>query len=65
MDLMSRRIVAANNQTIAEKVIKNLKAFPAVRDDAPLETKQWRDYVKIIYDELFFSLMIDTYRLYI
>lgn len=40
MDLMSRRIVAANNQTIAEKVLKNLKAFPAVRDDAPLETKQ-------------------------
>lgn len=35
MDLMSRRVVAANSQTIAEQIIKEVEVFPATRDDAP------------------------------
>ncbi|KAG9278439.1 inositol monophosphatase 1 [Astyanax mexicanus] len=38
MDLMSRRIIAANNKSIAERIVKELEAYPAVRDDAPLDT---------------------------
>lgn len=40
MDLMSRRIIAANNKTIAERIVKEIEAYPAVRDDALPETKQ-------------------------
>lgn len=36
MDLMSRRVVAANNEIIAERVIKEIEAFPADRDDVPV-----------------------------
>ncbi|KAI5093114.1 inositol monophosphatase 1 isoform X1, partial [Silurus meridionalis] len=39
MDLMSRRILAANNQTIGERVITEVELFPAERDDAPSQTK--------------------------
>ncbi|XP_061589062.1 inositol monophosphatase 1 isoform X1 [Cololabis saira] len=35
VDLMSRRIVAANNKTIAEKVIEQIDPFTPPRDDAP------------------------------
>ncbi|XP_051984355.1 inositol monophosphatase 1-like isoform X1 [Xyrauchen texanus] len=37
MDLMSRRVVAANNKTIAERIITEIEAFSAVRDDAPVD----------------------------
>ncbi|XP_018613012.1 inositol monophosphatase 1-like [Scleropages formosus] len=33
LDLMSRRVVAANNSTIAEQIVKEIKVFPAERDD--------------------------------
>ncbi|KAJ8336700.1 hypothetical protein SKAU_G00379200 [Synaphobranchus kaupii] len=39
-DLMSRRIVAANNKTIAARIVKEIDIFPAKRDDAPVEEKQ-------------------------
>ncbi|XP_029978927.1 inositol monophosphatase 1-like [Sphaeramia orbicularis] len=32
-DLMSRRMMSANNRTIADRVIKEIKIFPAERDD--------------------------------
>ncbi|KAG5851040.1 inositol monophosphatase 1-like [Anguilla rostrata] len=32
-DLMSRRMVSANNRTIAERIIKEIEIFPAERDD--------------------------------
>lgn len=35
LDLMSRRIIAANNQTIAQRLVKEIAAFSPVRDDAP------------------------------
>uniref|UniRef100_A0A3P9KWY2 Serine/threonine-protein kinase RIO1 n=1 Tax=Oryzias latipes TaxID=8090 RepID=A0A3P9KWY2_ORYLA len=35
MDLMSRRIVAANNRTIAERIVKEIVSFTLQRDDAP------------------------------
>ncbi|KAL4623430.1 inositol monophosphatase 1-like [Arapaima gigas] len=35
LDLMSRQVVAANNRTIAERIAKEIEAFPAKRDDAP------------------------------
>uniref|UniRef100_A0A3Q3X8A2 Inositol-1-monophosphatase n=1 Tax=Mola mola TaxID=94237 RepID=A0A3Q3X8A2_MOLML len=34
-DLMSRRIVAANNRTIAERIVKEIHPFAPPRDDAP------------------------------
>lgn len=37
MDLMSRRVVAANNNIIGERIIKEIEAFSAVRDDAPVD----------------------------
>ncbi|KAI1888915.1 hypothetical protein AGOR_G00173680 [Albula goreensis] len=33
-DLMSRRMVSANNKTIADRIIKEIDIFPAERDDA-------------------------------
>lgn len=36
MDMMSRRVVAANNEIIAERIIKEIEAFPPVRDDVPV-----------------------------
>ncbi|KAJ8279531.1 hypothetical protein COCON_G00065970 [Conger conger] len=33
-DLMSRRMVSANNKTIADNIIKQIEIFPAERDDA-------------------------------
>ncbi|KAJ7338956.1 hypothetical protein JRQ81_012858 [Phrynocephalus forsythii] len=33
-DLMSRRIIAANSQTLAEQIAKQLQAIPYQRDDA-------------------------------
>lgn len=37
-DLMSRRIVAANNRTVAERLVKEIAAFSPLRDDAvPLQ----------------------------
>ncbi|XP_041848892.1 inositol monophosphatase 1-like [Melanotaenia boesemani] len=35
MDLMSRRIVAANNKKIAERIVKEISAFSPPRDDSP------------------------------
>ncbi|XP_068603887.1 inositol monophosphatase 1-like [Brachionichthys hirsutus] len=32
-DLMSRRMVSANNETIAERIIKEIERFPVPRDD--------------------------------
>ncbi|KAA0719232.1 Inositol monophosphatase 1 [Triplophysa tibetana] len=40
MDLMSRRVVAANNEVIAERIIKEIEAFPPVRDDVPVNPIQ-------------------------
>lgn len=37
MDLMSRRVVAANNSIIGERIIKEIEAFSPVRDDAPVD----------------------------
>ncbi|XP_030624943.1 inositol monophosphatase 1-like [Chanos chanos] len=34
-DLMSRRMVSANNKTIADRIIKEIEIFPAERDDVP------------------------------
>lgn len=33
-DLMSRRVVAANNRTIAERIVKEIHAYTPARDDA-------------------------------
>ncbi|XP_019964995.1 inositol monophosphatase 1 [Paralichthys olivaceus] len=33
VDLMSRRIVAANNRTVAEKIVKEIDPFSPIRDD--------------------------------
>ncbi|XP_061110483.1 inositol monophosphatase 1-like [Conger conger] len=38
-DLMSRRVVAANNKTIASRLVKAIDIFPVKRDDAPVEDK--------------------------
>uniref|UniRef100_A0A9J8D5X4 Inositol-1-monophosphatase n=2 Tax=Cyprinus carpio TaxID=7962 RepID=A0A9J8D5X4_CYPCA len=37
MDLMSRRVLAANNNIIGERIIKEIEAFSAVRDDEPVD----------------------------
>ncbi|XP_061878879.1 inositol monophosphatase 1 [Entelurus aequoreus] len=36
LDLMSRRVLAANNQKVAERLVKEIDAFCPIRDDAPL-----------------------------
>ncbi|KAL6097616.1 impa1 [Pungitius sinensis] len=38
-DLMSRRMMSANNNVIARRVIKEIELFPVVRDDAPVQKK--------------------------
>lgn len=38
-DLMSRRMVSANNKTIADRIIKEIEIFPSKRDDAPVTQK--------------------------
>ncbi|XP_060920403.1 inositol monophosphatase 1-like [Labrus mixtus] len=38
-DLMSRRMVSANNMVIAKRIIKEIEIFPAERDDAPIPKK--------------------------
>ncbi|KAM4605069.1 inositol monophosphatase 1-like [Polymixia lowei] len=40
LDLMSRRVVAANCRSIAEKIVKEIDAFSPQRDDASSEPKQ-------------------------
>ncbi|XP_076601783.1 inositol monophosphatase 1-like [Chaetodon auriga] len=40
VDLMSRRIVAANRRTIAERIVKEIDSFSPPRDDAPSPLKQ-------------------------
>ncbi|XP_026857032.2 inositol monophosphatase 1 [Electrophorus electricus] len=40
LDLMSRRILAANNETIAARIRREIEVYPLVRDDTPIETKQ-------------------------
>jgi len=40
LDLMSRRVVAANNKTIAERLVKEIDAFSPLRDDAPIKPKE-------------------------
>ncbi|XP_062336704.1 inositol monophosphatase 1 isoform X1 [Osmerus eperlanus] len=39
LDLMSRRVIAANNRNIAERIVKEIDAFTPLRDDAPIEPK--------------------------
>ncbi|CAJ1073218.1 hypothetical protein L3Q82_021029%2C partial [Xyrichtys novacula] len=39
VDLMSRRVVAANNRIIAERIVKEIDAFSPPRDDAPPPTE--------------------------
>nr|XP_057922857.1 inositol monophosphatase 1-like [Doryrhamphus excisus]XP_057922858.1 inositol monophosphatase 1-like [Doryrhamphus excisus] len=36
LDLMSRRVLAANNESIAERLVKEIDSFSPLRDDAPL-----------------------------
>ncbi|XP_017261801.1 inositol monophosphatase 1-like [Kryptolebias marmoratus] len=38
-DLMSRRMVSANNDVIAKRIIKEIDVFTATRDDAPIPKK--------------------------
>lgn len=38
-DLMSRRMMSANNDVIARRIIKEIELFPVVRDDAPVQKK--------------------------
>ena len=38
-DLMSRRMVCANSDIIANRIIKEIEIFPAERDDAPVQKK--------------------------
>ncbi|XP_029384821.1 inositol monophosphatase 1-like [Echeneis naucrates] len=38
-DLMSRRMVSANNKVIAERIIREIEIFPADRDDKPAPKK--------------------------
>ncbi|XP_019942912.1 inositol monophosphatase 1-like [Paralichthys olivaceus] len=38
-DLMSRRMVSANNDVIAKRIIKEIEIFPVVRDDALVPQK--------------------------
>ncbi|XP_037135505.1 inositol monophosphatase 1-like [Syngnathus acus] len=38
-DLMSRRMVSANNNTIAQRIIKEIEIFPVERDDAEISKK--------------------------
>ncbi|KAK5849911.1 hypothetical protein PBY51_014208 [Eleginops maclovinus] len=38
-DLMSRRMISANNMVIAERIIKEIEIFDSVRDDAPIQKK--------------------------
>lgn len=38
-DLMSRRMVSANNDVIAKRIIKEIEIFPVVRDDEPPQKK--------------------------
>ncbi|XP_063075102.1 inositol monophosphatase 1 isoform X1 [Engraulis encrasicolus] len=40
LDLMSRRVLAANNKTIAQRLVKEIETYPAERDDAPLDSKK-------------------------
>ncbi|XP_072219405.1 inositol monophosphatase 1 [Leuresthes tenuis] len=35
VDLMSRRVIAANNKTIAQRIVKEIASFSPPRDDAP------------------------------
>lgn len=39
-DLMSRRMLSANNNVIAERITKEIEIFPVTRDDAPIP-KKW------------------------
>uniref|UniRef100_A0A3Q3W2G5 Inositol-1-monophosphatase n=1 Tax=Mola mola TaxID=94237 RepID=A0A3Q3W2G5_MOLML len=39
-DLMSRRMVSANNKKIADRIIKEIEAFDVTRDDAPVQKKE-------------------------
>lgn len=32
---MSRRVIAANNRSIAERLVREIEAYAPVRDDAP------------------------------
>uniref|UniRef100_A0A8C2X9M4 Inositol-1-monophosphatase n=1 Tax=Cyclopterus lumpus TaxID=8103 RepID=A0A8C2X9M4_CYCLU len=39
-ELMSRRMMSANNDVIAQRIIKEIEIFDVVRDDAPQEQRQ-------------------------
>lgn len=36
-DLMSRRVIAANHRSIAERIAREIQAYAPPRDDAPRE----------------------------
>lgn len=38
-DLMSRRMLSANNDVIAKRIMQEIEIFPAVRDDAQPQKK--------------------------
>lgn len=38
-DLMSRRMMSANNDVIAQRIIQEIEIFPAARDDAQPQKK--------------------------
>lgn len=40
VDLMSRRIVAANSRTVAQRIVKEIESFSPSRDDATSQLKQ-------------------------
>uniref|UniRef100_H3CBM9 Inositol-1-monophosphatase n=1 Tax=Tetraodon nigroviridis TaxID=99883 RepID=H3CBM9_TETNG len=38
-DLMSRRVIAANNRSIGQRIAREIRAYAPVRDDAPAHTQ--------------------------
>lgn len=40
MDLMSRRIVAANSRTVAQRIVREIESFRPSRDDDTSQLKQ-------------------------
>lgn len=39
-DLMSRRMICANDATIAQRIIKEIEIFEVTRDDKPAEESE-------------------------
>ena len=49
VDLMSRRVIAANNKAIAQRIVKEIASFSPPRDDAP-PLKQWTPPRRLLLD---------------